>query len=369
MAEPAGPNHAPRNKEYNKIKLRLTVADILIDLVLIAAWAFSGISPVMADIIGRYISNEYFSFLAFIAFASVAYAIIDLPLDFYGGFIIEHRYNLSNQSVRAWITDKAKSAGIGACIGIPLALAFYFFLRATGDLWWLYFSLFAFFISVLLARLAPVIIYPLFYQFRELEPGEIRDTIMRLVDKEGIRIKGIFSFNLSKDTKKANAGFTGIGGSRRIILSDTLMEKFTPAEIGVVFAHEMGHYTMRHITKGILIGAAVIFLSFFLCGELYRATLGYFGNARVYDLAAIPILLFYLTLVGLVSMPLMNAISRRHERAADRYALDITGEKESFISTMDKLADMNLADKDPNPVTEFLFYSHPSIKKRIASAK
>jgi len=368
MNDPKNSKQVLRDKKYNKIKLRLSIADIIINLILIAAWAFSGISPAAVNIISSYVSNEYIAFLVFIASASIVYAAIDLPLDFYGGYIVEHAFNLSNQSIRAWILDRAKSAGLGAGIGVPVALVFYFFLRATGDLWWIYFGIFVFFVSILIARLAPVFIFPLFYKMKDLDSGEIRDKIMGLVEREGVSIKGIFSFNLSKDTKKANAGFTGLGKSKRILLSDTLIENFTPDEIGVVFAHEMGHYKKRHIPKSILLGTAVIFVSFFLCGELYRLTLETFGYSRVYDIAAIPILFFYLTLVSLVSMPASNAVSRRYERDADRYALDITGDREAFISTMNKLADMNLADRDPNPVTEFLFYSHPSIKKRIAFA-
>jgi STE24 endopeptidase len=228
---------------------------------------------------------------------------------------------------------------------------------------------FIFFISVFLARVAPVIIFPLFYKFKNLESDEIRRRITRLLDDQGIPIKGIYSFNLSKDTKKANAGFTGIGRSKRIILSDTLIGQFTPDEIAVVFAHEMGHYKKRHIVKSIALGAFSIFLSFYLCGELYRLTLGYLGFAHVYDIAAIPVLFFYLTLFSLVTMPLSNALSRKYEREADRYALEVTRDREAFISSMEKLADMNLADRDPNPVTEFMLYSHPSIKKRIAFAR
>ncbi|OHD69541.1 MAG: hypothetical protein A2W19_00595 [Spirochaetes bacterium RBG_16_49_21] len=358
-----------RDKAYNRIKLRLSMADIAINLILLLLWAFSCISAAAVDRIGRYITNDYIAFLAFVTSAGIIYSVISFPLDFYGGYVLEHRFNLSNQTFRAWIADKAKSAGVGACIGVPVMLAFYFFLKTTGALWWVYFSVFAFFISVFLARIAPVVIYPIFYKFKEIESDEVRKAIMGLLEKQGIAIKGIYSFNMSKDTKKANAGFTGLGKSKRIILSDTLIEKFTPAEIGAVFAHEMGHYRRRHILKGIVMSTVIIFISFFLCGESYRLTLALYGYTQVYDIAALPILFFYLALFGLLITPLSNAVSRRYERAADRYALEVTGDSGAFISAMNKLADLNLADREPNPVTEFLFYSHPSIKKRIAFAR
>jgi STE24 endopeptidase len=362
-------DQVPRDRKYNAIKLRLTLAGMAVDLVLISIWAFSGVSAAAIKVISRHVVNDYLAFLVFMAAAGIIYSVIDFPLGFYGGFVIEHRFGLSNQTLKAWFAERAKSAGVGACIGTPVTLAFYFFLKAAGTLWWLYFGAFVFFISVILARIAPVVIYPIFYKFREIDSEEIRDAITLLLKQEGVRFRGIYSFDMSKDTKKANAGFTGMGKSKRIILSDTLVENFTTAEIRSVFAHELGHYRRRHILKGIILSTVVIFCSLFLCGEAYRLTLAYFGFGHVYDIAAVPILFFYLALAGLVMMPLSNAVSRRHEREADRFALELTGDVDSFVSTMNKLADMNLADRQPNPVEEFLFYSHPSIRKRIAFAQ
>jgi len=358
-----------REKEYNAIKLRLSIADIVLNIVIIGILAFSGISPLIEKAVRDYLSNDYLVFLVFITVVGVIYSILDFPFDFYGGYVVEHRFGLSNQSVPAWLFEKIKGAAVGVVVGVPVAMVFYLFLKMTGWLWWLWFSIFMFFISVFLARIAPVVIFPIFYKFRELESEEIRERIRGLVEGQGISIRGIYSFNLSKDTKKANAGFTGIGRSKRIILSDTLIGHFSPEEIAVIFAHEMGHYKKRHIVKSIVLGTASIFLSFFLCGELYRITLAHLGFTGVHDIAAIPILFFYLTLFSLVTMPLSNALSRMYEREADRYALDATRDRDAFISSMEKLADLNLADRDPNPVTEFMFYSHPSIKKRIALAR
>lgn len=367
--QPASALKKTREKAYNTIKLRLSIADIVLNIIIIGILAFSGISPFIVAMVTAHIVNDYLVFLVFITVVGIVYSVLDFPFDFYGGYIIEHRFDLSNQSVPAWLWEKIKGAAVGIVVGVPVAVVFYVFLKMTGWLWWLWFSLFMFFISVFLARIAPVIIFPLFYKFRELESDPIRERIGSLLEGSGIAISGIYTFNLSKDTKKANAGFTGIGRSKRIILSDTLIEHFTPDEIAVIFAHEMGHYKKRHIVKSIVLGTVSIFLSFFLCGELYRLTLAELGYNNVYDIAAIPILFFYLTIFSLVTMPLSNALSRKYEREADRYALDATRDKNSFISSMEKLADLNLADRDPNPVTEFMFYSHPSIKKRIAFAR
>ena len=174
---------------------------------------------------------------------------------------------------------------------------------------------------------------------------------------------------MSKDTKKANAGFTGLGKSKRIILSDTLLEKFTVDEIAVVFAHEAGHYKYKHIVKNIIFSTVVIFISFYLCGMTYSWTVARMGFAQIYDLAALPVLMLYLSIFGLLMMPVTNSISRRYEYQADEYALRTTGDLASFKSTMEKLAEINLSDKEPHPVVEFFFYSHPSIKRRISTAE
>ena len=186
---------------------------------------------------------------------------------------------------------------------------------------------------------------------------------------QGLAFRGIYTFNMSKKTRKANAGFTGIGRTRRIILSDTLVENFSPREIAVIFAHEMGHYKKRHILKNLVLGAAIIFLSLRLCGYVYSATISAMGYGRIHDVAALPVLLLYLSLFSLAIMPMTNAISRRYEVQADTFALETTGDRESFITSMEKLAEQNLADRNPHPVEEFVFYSHPSIGRRVAFAR
>jgi STE24 endopeptidase len=354
-------------KEYNKIKVRISIADIFIDITLLAVLAFSGISVFIAGA-ASVTGNDYSNFILFIFFIGVIFSVTGFPLSFYSSYILEHRFGLSNQTVAKWFLERAKSSFVGALIGIPVAVTFYFLLKAAGDLWWFYFSLFIFFVSVFLAKIAPVVIFPIFYKFKELDNDELKVRLEEILKNVNIDIKGIFSFNMSKDTKKANAGFTGLGRSKRIILSDTLLENFTEDEIAVVFAHEAGHYRHRHIVKNIILSTIIIFSTFFICGSLYTLTIENMGYEKIYDLAALPVLVFYLTIFGLIMMPLTNYISRKYEFEADRYALEVTGDIDSFVSTMEKLAARNLADREPHPVIEFIFYSHPSIKRRIAAA-
>jgi STE24 endopeptidase len=367
-------NHAKKLKEtdakrYNSIKIRISIVDLVINIIFITILAFSGISSVIVKRIELSVQNPYLQFLLFLAVVGLSAGIIGFPLDFYSSYILEHKFELSTLNLFKWTIERIKSLGVGLVLGIPVALAFYYFLIISGKHWWLYFSAFIFLFTILLARLAPVVIFPIFYKFKPLDQGEISEKIIEIIKKNKIQIRGIYSFDMSRETKKANAGFTGIGRSKRIILSDTLIDNFTPDEIAIIFAHEVGHYKKRHIIKNILLSGTIIFISFFLCGQLYEWTLYRYGFIYIHEIAALPILFFYLSLFGIAAMPLSNYISRSYEIEADRFSIEVTEDKNSFISSMEKLAEINLADKEPYPLIEFLFYSHPSIKKRIESAR
>ncbi len=357
------------NKVYNKIKTQLSVLGIIIDLGLLIILAFSPLSKMFAGYIEFYVLNPYVQFLLFISVISVIFFLLSFPLDYFGSFVIEHEFGLSNQSGRKWLIEQGKSSLLGIVIGFPLLMLFYFFIRTTGYNWWIFFSIVLFLFSVLIAKLAPTLIFPIFYKFSPLNNEEISAKISALMDKHGISINGIFQFDMSKNTKKANAGFTGFGKSKRIILSDTLLSNFNAEEIEVIFAHELGHYMKKHIVKNIFMSAVIIFTSFYLCSRLFVITLSLMGFIYPYEIAALPILLLYLTIFSFIIMPITNTVSRFFEVEADTFALQTTGNKTAFVSSMEKLGQVNLADKEPNPIYEFIFYSHPSIEKRVKFAE
>ncbi|MCX8009323.1 MAG: M48 family metalloprotease, partial [Patescibacteria group bacterium] len=222
-----------------------------------------------------------------------------------------------------------------------------------------------FLFSVLLARLAPVFLFPIFYKFSPIDDEELKNRISNLCETVKVRFTGIFKFNLSKNTKKANAGFTGIGKTKRIILSDTLLHGFNYDEIETVFAHELGHYKLRHIVKHIFIGLFLNFAGLFLSAKIYEYFIFTFNYSSISQLSALPLLSLILMFYGFITMPLSNFISRKFEFEADEFAVRLVNKPQAFISTMEKLSSLNLTDKSPNPVVEFIFYSHPSIEKRI----
>jgi STE24 endopeptidase len=224
---------------------------------------------------------------------------------------------------------------------------------------------FLFVLTVVLARLAPVLLFPLFYKFVPLDDSTTKERILSLCKRVGIRVDGVFTFNLSKNTKKANAAFTGIGRSKRIILGDTLVQNFTDEEIETIFAHELGHYKKKHIWVMMAVGTINSFLGLFLTAQLYAASLAWFGFSRADQIGALPLLTLWLGLYSLVSSPISNHVSRKNEFSADRYAVQITSHKEAFVNALSKLARINLAETTPPAIVEFFFHSHPSIEKRV----
>lgn len=360
-------NTETKSTIYTKTKLKLSILHMVLELILLGIGAFT-ISKPLYQLLSPIIKNDYVLLLAFFAAFGGLLSIILLPLEFYQSYIVEHKFGLSNQTVFDWCIEELKSLLVSIIIGLPLILLFYYLIKIT-PLWWLYFAIVVFIFAIILAKVAPVLIFPLFYKFTPIDNDELKSSLTELMQNHGLYVTGLFSFNMSKDTKKANAAFTGLGKTRRIILSDTMLNEFSVNEIKTVFAHELGHYVYKHIIKNIVLSGIVIVVSFYVCSYLYEITLNSVGYSSRFDIAALPLLIFYLSIFSLLLMPLLNTLSRYYEKQADVYALKVTGDPQSFISTMEKLAAMNLSQKEQHPVIEFLLYSHPTIAKRIELAK
>jgi STE24 endopeptidase len=355
------------SKTYNNLKLAVSVGKGIASFLLLLYFVLSGLSRTLLLLLANYSSNNYILFLLFIGVLGIASGIIFAPLNYYSGFYLEHKYNLSNQTFLAWIWEDVKGLLISLVIGVPLLLLFYYSLNRFGASWWLPFAIIIFIISVLLARVAPIVILPLFYKVTPIEDDDLKSRINILAKDAGIKVENVYKFNMSKNTKKANAAFTGIGKSKRIILGDTLLDKFSGDEIETVIAHELGHYKMKHIIKNIIIGTASSFLTLFLIAFFYDKSLGWFNFTSRIDISALPLLSLWAMVIGLIFTPLSNLLSRKYEYEADGYSVSATGKSAHFIAALEKLNEQNLGDKDPHPFVEWFFYSHPSIKKRIAA--
>lgn len=356
-------------KKYEKINLVLSISSTVLSIVILVLFIVLGYSVQLRDIVNVWFANPYLQLLAFLFVMGAAYSVISFPLSFIGDFWLEHYFGLSNQTFLSWMWERSKGFLVGLVIGVPILLVFYFLLLNYPQTWWFWTATVLFFFSVFLGKIAPQVIFPLFYKFEKLDDKILLERMLGLAKKGKFALEGVYRFNMSKTTKKANAAFTGIGKSKRIILGDTLLEKFNADEIESVFAHEVGHYVHKHILQGIIVGTISSYASLFIADLLYSKTVIAYDFNGLADLAALPVLSLIITIISLLSSPLSNALSRANERQADTYAMQNSSNPPAFIEALKKLTESNLSDPQPHPVVEILFHSHPSVAKRVAFAE
>jgi STE24 endopeptidase len=357
-------------KEYARIRRRLWLADNLFSALYVLAWLFFGWAIALRNFLLTVTANDWLLVALFVVVFGGIYFVLNLPLGYYSGFILPHRFDQSNQTLKDWIIDQLKGMAIGAPLGLILLELFYLALRATGNLWWLWVAGGMLIFTVLISNLAPILIMPLFNKYIPLgdEHQELADRLMKLAERANTKVRGVFKFDMSKRTKSANAALTGLGNTRRIILGDTLINEFSIDEIETVLAHELGHQVHRDIPLYITFGTVTTAVGFYLASLGMNWAVNYFGFSSVSDPAAFPALGLILGVYGLLTSPLDNAISRWRENMADDYALQSTNKGDAFASAFTRLANQNLGEVDPEKWVVFMFYSHPPLGERIAKA-
>ncbi len=356
-------------KTYARLKLATGVAASVVLFLFLLAVTASGWSSDLEHWARSVTTHPTVALAVFAASLWAVQTLVAAPFTFYSGFVLEHRFRLTSRSFPAWVWDHVKGVLVTIPIAGALGIAAYLCLETFHNDWWLPVGALVTLTSVVMTAVAPVLIFPLFYTFLPLADGGLRQRIAELCGRARLRFDGIFTFDLSKTTRKANAGFAGIGRSRRIVLGDTLVRGFSDDEIETVVAHELGHYVHRHLLVGLLVGAVSSFLGLFVASRAYAWSLPWFGFSSVTEFAALPLLALWLGAFGLVTTPLGNMLSRHHERQADAYAIRLTGRPDAFASTLRKLATTNLADPSPHPLVEFLLYSHPSLGRRLRAVE
>ena len=358
-----------KNKAYQRTRNWLTLWSLVLSLGIFAAaiffrWTFLFYDWAVA-LTGSAYGSAFFYYVFFWAYT----VVVSFPLSFYSGFVLEHRYDLSNQNFPAWILEWAKKQILSFVFSAALVLLLYALIWNFESSWWLWaWAGYAVF-SLVLGKLFPVLIVPLFYKYSPITDEVLRKRIEALANRFDLQIKNVYSLNLSKTTKKANAAFTGMGKTKRVILGDTLLNAFSHDEIESVLAHELGHYKHRDIWMQFCFGVALSFVGFWITFHIlgdFSHRLGYGGAG---DIRSFPLLCLLSFLFSLVIGPAANALSRWAERRADLFALEATASRTPFISAMRKLSETNLADPNPHPLIEFLLYDHPAIGKRIQMAE
>ena len=356
-------------KEYAGIRRRLMLVDLGIGAVYVIAWLAFGWHIAAREWVMGFVTSPWLTVPGFALVFGVPYFIIGLPLSYYSGFTLPHRYGQSTQSLRDWIVDQIKGLAIAGVLGVIVLEVVYWLLRAAPDLWWLYAAGVMLLFSVVLGSLAPVLIAPLFFKFTPLEDEELSARLIALADRAGTQVKGVYRMDLSRRTKSANAALMGLGATRRIVLGDTLLDEFTHDEIETVLAHELAHQVHNDIPLLMGVNSVLTLVSFYAAHFALTWGVGAFNLIDIADPAGLPLVGVVGAVISLISMPLSNGISRWRERMADRYALEATNKPDAFADAMTRLANQNLADADPPPFIVWLLMSHPPIRDRVAMAR
>jgi STE24 endopeptidase len=370
VAQPLPINDTPEALRYNRIRRWLGIGDFLLGLVFLVGVLETGWSGKLRDIAYRGTGQNYvLAVILYVLILVLGAKLFGLGLEYYA-FRLEHRFHLSNQKLLPWLWDELKDFLVGAAIACIVVELLYFMIRQFSELWWLlaWASFLALF--VLLAQLAPVVLFPIFYKFEPLEDEDLKRRLVVLTTRAGTRVRGVYRWKLSEKSRKANAALTGLGNTRRIILADTLLEHYSPDEIEAVLAHEIGHHVHKHIVKGIVVQAMVTFAGFWAANWVLHLAVDRFHLFETLsDFANLPLLVLVSTVLSFLLMPVLNAYSRYNERQADRYAFESIGYVEPFVTAMNRLAEQNLAERHPSWWVEWIFLSHPSVARRIAAAE
>lgn len=361
-------------REYGRIRRRLSLIDLLIAGVGILFVFWTGLDKGLRDLLQflgwQPVSGWYpLQILFYFLILMLAYQIITAPLSFYSGYTLPHRYGLSTLSLRGWFADLFKGLGLSLVLEIVVVELIYLLLATQPQLWWLWVALILLFFTVVMANLAPVLILPIFYKFQPLPEGDLTQRLLALADRAHTRVRGVFTMELSSKTTAANAALMGLGNTRRIVLGDTMLDRYTPDEIEVVLAHELGHHVHRDIWKLLMSQSLLTLVGLYVLNLVLHWAVDvqhYYVNLA--DAATIPLLLVLTALFGLIVMPIGNGLSRAIEYQADEYALQSTKMVDAFKSAMTRLANQNLSDIEPSPLVEFLFHDHPAIGKRLKHA-
>jgi len=292
-----------------------------------------------------------------------------IPIAFYRTFLLEHRFGLSNEAPGRWLSDQLKGLLLSAAFSAAGFAALYVAIQLWPSWWWVAAGAGFAAIAVVLARLAPVLLLPIFFKFRPLRREDLRQRLVALSRRAGVQVLDACEWQLSDRTKKANAALTGLGRTRRILVSDTLLAHHTDDEIEVILAHEIGHHVRGDIWKGIALESAAALAGFFLIGRVLERAWQPLGWQGVADPAGLPVVVLTAGVLSLALLPLTNAVSRWRERAADRFAWELTGNPRAFASAIERLASQNLAERRPSRLALWLFHTHPPVDERIAAAR
>ena len=359
-------NRQKKAREYAQTRRRAGYLESGLSLVWLLIIILTGAS---ARFTGLFSWPEIATAVTYFVVLIAAFELLTFPLSYYRGYILSHRYGISRQGFKSWLADRGKSGALAVTLGAAAIAAVYWLLLSFPGLWWLLAWGLMLAVSVLMSIVAPVVLVPLFYKVRPLPDPELKSRLEQLARKAGAKIRGIFMLDFSSKVTAANAAVMGLGRTRRIVISDTLIKQYTIPEIEVVTAHEIGHHTNRDIFRLFVLQSLVYLVILKLVDVVLLETAAPLGFNMPGDPASLPLIILLFGAFGTLLSPLINSFTRYVENQADGYALKLTDDPQSFIDAMTRLANQNLAVANPPKWEELLMYDHPSYNRRVKQAR
>jgi STE24 endopeptidase len=330
---------------------------------------FTGFSANLRDWAKRSGKYWYFTLVIYFVLFTLVTSLLDLPLDYYASFVRPHDYGLSSQLFSKWILDEFLGLGEGLVGGALFLWIPYLLLKKSPKRWWFYTWLASIPIMILVLFVTPIWLDPLFNHFGPMQDKRLETQILDLAHRAGIDGADVYEVEKSVDTNELNAYATGIGGTKRIVLWDTIIKQFTPDELLVVMGHEMGHYVLDHVWKGIFFGSLLLLLGLYLvhrsAGWALRRFSGRTHVTELSDVASLPLLILLFSVFGFVFQPVINGYSRHLEHEADRFGLEITHDNHACGMAFTKFVEHDLAYPTPGPLYVLWRSDHPPLGERI----
>jgi Zn-dependent protease with chaperone function len=363
-----------KSTRYHRLKRRSAVASIAISTAVLVVLLASGLSSSIAEIARRVAHTDAVSYSAlavvvYVLIVTGLHEVLTLPIAFYQGFLLERRYGLSTEATSGWVADHAKATALGLILSVGAAEVVYLSMRLSMTWWWLLSAVVFIAAIAALTRLAPVLLLPLFYRFTPLDRASLRDRLVSLSHRAGVPVLGVYEWGLGEKSRRANAALVGTGTTRRILLSDTLLAEYSEDEIEVILAHEIAHHVHHDIRNAFLAESALLALALYAGAATLALSWQRLGLGGITDIAGLPVLALAGGALTMFATPMVNAVSRRNERRADRFAITLTKQPTAFISAMKRLGMQNLAEEHPSRLVLWLFHSHPPIEQRIEAAR
>jgi len=363
---------APSDKalRYHQGNTTIWATEQILSIALPLLLLFTGLSAWLRTLAGQLAGGRFYPTLAiYFVLLSVLLFVVELPLSYFIGFAREHAYGLSTQHLSKWAGDQAKGLGVGLVIGLLVLWVPYLLLAKSPQRWWLWTSALALPFYTLTLIVTPLWIAPLFNKFGPMKDKFLEAEVLAVASRAGVEGARVFEVNKSVDTTKVNAYVTGVGGSKRIVLWDTLIARLSPAQAKYVVGHELGHYVLGHVWTSILLSTVLTFIGLFGAHRLSGFFLAHFGDRmgfhQLSDVASMPLLMLLLTLFSLAITPAALAFSRYHEREADRFGLELTHDNRAAATAFVALQQQNLAIPRPSLLYKIFRASHPPIGERV----